>query len=105
MEGHADGNVDTEPNQGEKVSEEGASMTDKYVRQALHGIKNKKDSLSMKTPLGVFAKVMSQKIEENVQVEREKMKIQANHHEEDRKIQKEKNDIAKLKVTKDLNFI
>lgn len=99
MDDPTDSNENTQPEKGEIESQEDASVTHEYVRQALHGIKTKKDALSMKTPLGVFANVMSQKIEENVQVEREKMKIQADHHEEECKIQKEKNDIEKFKVS------
>lgn len=69
------------------------------VRKSLEVKKTQdRDTLHSKSALGVFAKIMGDKVEETSKLEREKMKIQQENFWRQQDIDKERNEIERLKV-------
>lgn len=72
--------------------------TQYFVKKALHGISLKSETVSAKTPMGMFARVMEDKNSRFMEVEKEKLKLQQSQFDEEQKLKKERNEIELLKV-------
>ncbi|CAL8129432.1 unnamed protein product [Orchesella dallaii] len=74
--------------------------TPRLVCEAVRGLMSRKEDSTSKAPLGVFARIMSEKMEGTAKIEEKKLKAQEVHFEQERLLRKETNELEHMKATK-----